>query len=145
MTPVSRCRACAAPIQTTVVDLGEMPLANSYLRGEDLSSQEPVYPLCVRVCDMCLLVQLDETVDAAGIFGDYAYFSSYSDSWLTHARVYAERIVDRFHLTPASQVVEVASNDGYLLKNFVARGIPAIGIEPAANVAAVAVRGGVPT
>lgn len=145
MKSVSRCRACAAPVQTTIVDLGETPLANSYLRGEDLSSEEAVYPLCVRLCDTCLLVQLDETVDAAGLFGEYAYFSSYSDSWLRHARAYADRTVERFHLTPASQVVEVASNDGYLLTNFVERGIPAIGIEPAANVAAVAVRRGVPT
>ena len=145
MMSAMTCRACRAALQTTMLDLGEMPLANSYLTGEDLNARERRYRLRVCVCDACLLAQLDESVDAAGIFSEYAYFSSYSDSWLAHARGYAERTIARFNLTPASRVVEIASNDGYLLTNFVARGIPSLGIEPAANVAAAAISQGIPT
>jgi SAM-dependent methyltransferase len=128
-----------------MVDLGIMPLANSYLRPADLTRPEPVYPLRAMVCDACLLVQLDEAADATAIFSDYAYFSSFSDSWLAHARHYAGEVIERFALGADSQVVEIASNDGYLLRNFVGCGIPALGIEPAANVAAAATADGIPT
>jgi SAM-dependent methyltransferase len=106
---------------------------------------EPFYPLHVYVCGECFLVQLQAYVSAEHIFTDYAYFSSYSDSWVEHARVYTERMVERFHLGPRHRVVEVASNDGYLLQHFVTKGIPALGVEPAANVAEIAVGKGVPT
>jgi SAM-dependent methyltransferase len=129
-----------------MVDLGVMPLANRYLSAEELSEHEPAYPLRVFVCDDCLLAQLDEIVDAQEIFSaDYAYFSSFSDSWLEHARTYTATVTDRFGLDAHSQVIEIASNDGYLLRNFVRRGIPALGIEPAANVASAAEGIGVPT
>jgi hypothetical protein len=143
--PVTACRACGAPVGTTVVDLGLMPLANSYLRADELARPEPRFPLRAVVCDECRLVQLDHVVDAGAIFGTYAYFSSYSDSWLAHARQYVEHAVSRFGLGASSQVIEVASNDGYLLQYFVARGIPSLGIEPAANVAEAALRAGIPT
>ncbi len=106
---------------------------------------EPFYPLRVFVCDRCFLVQLQEYVSPTAIFSEYAYFSSYSDSWLAHAQRYVEQTVAKLHLSGESQVVEVGSNDGYLLQYFVARGIPALGIEPAANVAAAATARGVPT
>jgi SAM-dependent methyltransferase len=139
------CRGCGSPLTTVMMDLGAMPLANSYLREQDLARPEPIYPLRAMVCDACLLVQLDAIADVAGIFTDYAYFSSFSSSWLAHARQYVDTIVGRLSLGPRSQVVEIASNDGYLLKNFVERGIPCLGIDPAANVAAVAEAQGVPT
>jgi SAM-dependent methyltransferase len=142
---ITTCRACGAPVDTAMVDLGTTPLANSYLRPEDLDREEPAYPLRAVVCGECLLVQLDEQADAEAIFSDYAYFSSYSASWLAHARRYADAVIERFGLDGRSQVVEIASNDGYLLQNFVRQGIPALGIEPAANVAAVAVAAGIPT
>jgi SAM-dependent methyltransferase len=129
----------------SVVDLGTQPLANSYLQPEQLSVPEPRYPLHPRVCEACWLVQLPEVATPQEIFGDYAYFSSYSDSWLAHARAYVDQVVERLALDGGSAVVEVASNDGYLLRNFVERGIPAIGIEPAANVAEQAERQGIPT
>lgn len=128
-----------------MADLGVTPLANNYLRLEDLSRQEARYPLRAVVCPSCLLVQLDHIADAGEIFSDYAYFSSYSDSWLEHASRYAAHVIDRFKLGSQSRVVEIASNDGYLLRNFVARGIPAIGFEPAANVAATAIAAGIET
>jgi SAM-dependent methyltransferase len=128
-----------------MIDLGEMPLANSYLRAEDLEREERRYPLRVRVCEECLLAQLDTSVDAVGLFSDYAYFSSYSESWLAHASRFAENATIRFGLSASSLVLEIASNDGYLLTNFVQRGIPSLGIEPAANVAAAAMARGVPT
>jgi aminopeptidase-like protein len=139
------CRFCQSPLGEPFVDLGMSPLCESYLSAEQLDAMEPFYPLRAYVCERCWLVQLPQYVGAAEIFGDYAYFSSYSDSWLQHARQYCETMIERFGLGPASQVVEVASNDGYLLRNFVARGIPALGVEPAANVAHVAVAAGVPT
>jgi hypothetical protein len=129
----------------TVVDLGMSPLCESYLTAEQLNQMEPFYPLHVYVCARCFLVQLQEYVSAEGIFSEYAYFSSYSESWLQHAKAYTDMIVDRFKLGPQHQVLELASNDGYLLKNFVDRGIPALGIEPAANVAHAAVQQGIPT
>jgi 2-polyprenyl-3-methyl-5-hydroxy-6-metoxy-1,4-benzoquinol methylase len=128
-----------------VVDLGMSPLCESYVAAEDLDRMEAFYPLRVLVCDHCFLVQLNEYVRAEEIFSHYAYFSSYSESWLRHAKRYAEAMIERFGLGSQSQVVELASNDGYLLQNFVARGIPALGIEPAANVAEAAVAKGVPT
>lgn len=140
-----QCRFCGEHLKHTVVDLGMSPLCESYLTCDQLNQMEPFYPLRVYVCAACYLVQLDQYVSAGDIFSDYAYFSSYSDTWLAHARAYAESMIDRFSLTPQSRVVEIASNDGYLLQYFVARDITALGIEPAANVAAVAVDKGVPT
>ena len=140
-----RCRFCGATLRTTFVDLGMSPLCESYVSAEGLAEMEPFYPLHVYVCDQCFLVQLQEFVTPAAIFSEYAYFSSYSTSWVEHARRYAESMIERFGLTPASQVMEIASNDGYLLQHFVARSIPVLGIEPAANVADVAIGKGVPT
>jgi SAM-dependent methyltransferase len=142
---MTACRACGSPLATTMIDLGSTPLANGYLRPEQLAEPEPRWPLRAVVCDGCRLVQLDHVADARRIFADYAYFSSYSDSWLDHARRYVDDVVARFGLDTSTQVVEIASNDGYLLQHFVARGIPAMGIEPAANVARVAVAAGIPT
>ena len=143
--PSLSCRFCGAPLSHVFVDLGASPLANSYLEPEDLRKAERFYPLCVYVCGECLLVQLPEEERPEEIFSDYAYFSSYSESWLRHAREYAEAMIARFGLGPTHQVVEVASNDGYLLRWFVERGIPVQGIEPAANVAAAAEAAGIPT
>jgi SAM-dependent methyltransferase len=138
------CQGCGAPLTRTFVDLGETPLANSFVPA-DCADPDPTYPLHARVCGRCLLVQVDTSVKPADIFGDYAYFSSYSDSWLAHCRAYAGMVIERFALSANSKVVEIASNDGYLLTNFVAAGIPCLGIEPAANVAEVARGKGVPT
>jgi SAM-dependent methyltransferase len=145
MTPAPACRLCAAPLARTFVDLGEMPLANAFLKPEQLAQPEPRYPLHARVCDRCLLVQVDAVVGREAIFEDYAYFSSYAASWVEHARRFADAFTQRLNLDHRSMVVEVASNDGYLLKHFVAKGIPCRGIEPARNVAAVADAAGVPT
>ena len=139
------CRFCGAALNHIVLDLGEQPLANSFLKQADLARPEPRFRLCVRVCDECLLVQTDTTVPPETIFSDYVYFSSYSNAWLAHAKAYSEAMIARFGLGRESRVIEVASNDGYLLKNFVARGIPCLGIEPAENVAEVARAAGVPT
>jgi hypothetical protein len=140
------CRSCGAPLTTTFVDLGETPLANSYVTGEDVAAgRERRFPLHARVCGRCFLVQVDEPVSPEAIFTDYAYFSSMSDSWVEHARRYALAMIDRFKLGPRAMVIEIASNDGYLLRHFLAAGVPALGIEPAANVAAAAVERGVPT
>jgi SAM-dependent methyltransferase len=141
----ARCRVCEAPLRHTFVDLGASPLCQSFLDPSQLDAMEPFYPLHVRVCERCLLVQLPEFVAPEAIFGEYAYFSSYASSWVEHARRYVEMAVRRFGLGPASRVVEVASNDGYLLQWFVARGVPALGVEPAANVAEAARARGVPT
>lgn len=141
----SLCRSCGAALNHTFVDLGMSPLANSYIKPERLNRMEPFYPLHVYVCEKCLLVQLEQFTSPHDIFSDYAYFSSFSDSWLAHAKAYVEMIVERFHLGQQAKVVEIASNDGYLLKNFVARGIPVLGVEPAANVAEVARKNGINT
>ena len=141
----SVCRSCGAGLKYTFIDLGMSPLANSYITPEQMNRMEPFYPLHVYVCEKCLLVQLEQFSTPQDIFSDYAYFSSFSDSWLAHARTYVDMIVDRFRLDRNSKVVEIASNDGYLLKNFVARGIPVLGVEPAANVAEVASGKGIPT
>jgi SAM-dependent methyltransferase len=140
-----RCRFCTTPLRHTFVDLGMSPLCESYLSRDQLNQMEPFYPLHVYVCGECFLVQLEAYVSAEHIFSDYAYFSSYSDSWVEHARVYTDKMVERFDLGPRHQIVELASNDGYLLQHFMAKGIPVLGVEPAANVAEVAVRKGVPT
>lgn len=148
ITPTSTkrgCLFCGTPLTHTFVDLGKSPLCESYLSAEQLDQMEPFYPLHVYVCAECYLVQLKEYVSGEEIFTEYAYFSSYSDSWLAHARRYTEQMIEQFGLTANSHVIEVASNDGYLLQYFVERGIPALGVEPAANVAKVAVARGVPT
>jgi hypothetical protein len=145
VVPSSACRFCATSLLHTFVDLGMSPLCESYLSVQQLNQMEPFYPLHVFVCEKCLLVQLQEYVSAESIFSEYAYFSSYSESWLAHAKQYTQKMIERFALGPASQVVELASNDGYLLQYFVAAGIPVLGVEPAANVAAAAVKRGVPT
>ncbi len=143
--PTARCRFCGTPLQHTFVDLGLSPLCETFPAADELDRMEPFYPLHVKVCEQCLLVQLREYVQPDRIFSDYAYFSSYSEDWLAHARRYVDEMVERLDLTGDSRVVEVGSNDGYLLRNFVDRGIPALGIEPAGNVAAVAEEHGVPT
>jgi SAM-dependent methyltransferase len=127
-----------------MVDLGMCPLANSF-RAPELRTMEPSFPLCVYVCEHCLLAQIETVIKPDKIFSDYAYFASYSDTWLDHARAYADMAVTRFGLGPASRVIEVASNDGYLLQYFLARGVPVLGVEPARNVAEVAARKGIPT
>jgi SAM-dependent methyltransferase len=142
---ITRCRACGAAFGPVFCDLGTMAVANSYLPPEADPDAEPCFPLCAVVCSHCRMVQLDHVVDATGIFRDYAYFSSASSSWLEHARRFCDAMTARLGLGAQSLVIEVASNDGYLLKNFVAAGIACLGIEPAANVAAAAVAAGVPT
>ena len=139
------CRFCGSSLRRTFVDLGMSPLCETYPSREDLNRGEVYYPLHVYVCDHCFLVQLEDYESAENIFSDYAYFSSYSDSWLKHAENYCRKMVSRFNLTGQSFVVEVASNDGYLLQYFVRQKVPVLGIEPAANVASVAGEKGVPT
>lgn len=139
------CRFCQKPLRQTLVDLGMSPLCESYLSASKLNRMEPFYPLHVYVCDNCLLAQLEEYVSPEEIFTEYAYFSSYADSWLQHAKAYTDLMVKRFGLGTRSLVVEVASNDGYLLQYFVEKGIPVLGIEPARNVAEVAIEKGIPT
>jgi SAM-dependent methyltransferase len=141
----STCRFCRAPVTETFADLGMSPLANNYLTAEQRSQMEPFYPLRALVCGRCFLVQLEEYESPDVIFSDYAYFSSYSTTWLEHSARYVDDVVERFGLTADNRVVELASNDGYLLRNFVDRGIPVRGVEPAANVAKVAEEQGVPT
>ncbi|MFZ5730532.1 MAG: methyltransferase domain-containing protein [Pseudomonadota bacterium] len=144
-TPV--CRFCRTPLTHTLVDLGAQPLANSNLTAAELAAgNERTYPLHARVCSECFLVQVDDPVAADEIFDSgYAYFSSYSASWVEHARRYAEAMIARFGLGADSLVVEVASNDGYLLQHFKAAGVPVLGIEPTANTAQAAIDKGVPT
>ncbi|MEU4601864.1 class I SAM-dependent methyltransferase [Kribbella sp. NPDC023972] len=139
------CRLCGEPLTRTFVDLGMSPPCESYLRADQLDSGETFYPLNVRICDNCLLVQLPAYVAAEDVFTDYAYFSSYSTSWVEHARRFVVDMQDRLGLGPDSLVVEAASNDGYLLQHAVALGIPVLGIEPAANIAAVANEKGIRT
>jgi hypothetical protein len=139
------CRLCGAELTRTFVDLGMSPLCESYVPEARLDDPETFYPLHVRLCENCLLVQLPAYVSGEEIFSDYAYFSSYSDSWVAHARRYAETMIGRLGLTGDSLVTEVASNDGYLLRHFKAAGIPVLGVEPAANVAEAARARGIPT
>jgi SAM-dependent methyltransferase len=140
-----RCRFCLAPLRQTFVDLGMSPLCESYLTTDQLNQMEPFYPLHVKVCEECYLVQLEEYVSPQHIFTEYAYFSSYSDSWLNHSSKYVDMITERLCLGARSLAVELASNDGYLLQYFVKKGIPVLGVEPAMNVAKVAEHKGVPT
>jgi len=144
-TTFPTCRLCEAELRRTFVDLGMSPLCESYLAAEQLNHMEPFYPLHVYVCEECFLVQLLEYVTPNQIFTEYAYFSSYSDSWLRHAKQYVDMITDRLQLGPDSLVIELASNDGYLLQYFVEKSIPVLGIDPAANVAKVALQKGVST
>jgi 2-polyprenyl-3-methyl-5-hydroxy-6-metoxy-1,4-benzoquinol methylase len=139
------CRLCGADLTATFVDLGMSPLCESYIPAERLDDPEIFYPLHVRLCDACLLVQLPAYVPGEDIFSDYAYFSSYSDSWVAHAKRYAEAMADQLGLSSGSLVTEVASNDGYLLQHFAALGIRVLGVEPAGNVAEAARARGIPT
>ena len=143
--PSTHCRSCGTPLCRTFVDLGMSPLANSYIKASELNEMERFYPLHVYVCESCFLVQLVPVTKPEEIFSEYAYFSSYSDSWLDHARVYTDSVTQRFGLNSTCRVVEIASNDGYLLQYFVAKGIPVLGIEPAGNCAAAAIQRGIPT
>lgn len=141
------CRFCAAPLHLSMLDLGSQPLANAYLPDDpDACAAEQRFPLHAMVCETCWLVQLDHVAPAEAIFAhDYAYLSSYSDSWVAHAKRYAEAMAARLSLGPSSLVAEVASNDGYLLQHFVTSGIPVLGIEPAGHAASLAEARGVPT
>jgi 2-polyprenyl-3-methyl-5-hydroxy-6-metoxy-1,4-benzoquinol methylase len=146
MTGADRaCRSCGARLTRTFIDFGLMPSANAYLTSDQLRQPEPSWPLTVRVCDECLLVQADAVIAPAALFGNYAYLSSYSETWVEHARRFAEKARQRFALTPQSRVVEIASNDGYLLRHFRDAGICVLGVEPAANVADIARSAGIPT
>jgi SAM-dependent methyltransferase len=141
----ARCLFCKAPLMHTFVDLGMSPLCESYRSRDQLNQMEPFYPLNVKVCEKCFLVQLEQYVSAEHIFTEYAYFSSFSDSWLKHSANYVDKISTRLGLGNQSLVVELASNDGYLLQYFVKKGIPVLGVEPAVNVAKAAEQKGVPT
>jgi hypothetical protein len=140
-----RCRFCATELTRTFVDLGSSPLCQRHIEPEQWNAMEPFYPLHAFVCEECFLVQLDEYVSPSEIFSDYAYFSSYSSSWLSHARSYAAAMTERLSLDGRSRVIEIASNDGYCLQYFQEAGIPVLGIEPAANVAKAALAKGIPT
>ena len=141
-SPSPVCRFCATPLRRTFVDLGMSPLCQTHIEPHQLNHAEMFYPLHTYVCEKCYLVQLEQFVAPDEIFSDYAYFSSYSDSWVDHAKRYVEMAIDRFALNRSSLVIEIASNDGYLLQHFARRQVPCLGIEPAANVAAAAVATG---
>ncbi|MGI4880468.1 MAG: methyltransferase domain-containing protein [Janthinobacterium lividum] len=146
MTPSCTCLGCGAPLNRTWVDLGLSPLSNAFVAPERADVPDKLYPLHARVCDVCLLVQVDSVVPPADIFNaDYAYFSSFSESWLLHCRRYVDQMTEQFCLDTQSRVVEIASNDGYMLQYFVERGIPVLGIEPSSNTARVAEARGVRT
>ncbi len=142
---MSACRFCGDQLSLTFVDLGLSPLSNSFLNASQLQAQEPVFPLHVFVCGSCFLVQLEEFESPQNIFSDYAYFSSFSDAWLQHAKGYVEEMTVRFKISSSHRVIEIASNDGYLLQYFKEKNVPVLGIEPAANVADVAKKKGIPT
>ncbi|MDE2219626.1 MAG: class I SAM-dependent methyltransferase [Gammaproteobacteria bacterium] len=144
-TAIPGCRFCASKALSTFVDLGMSPLCQTHIEPRQLPAMEPFYPLHARVCHACFLVQLEEFVAPADIFSEYAYFSSYADSWVEHARRYAGAMQERLRLGHDSLVIEIASNDGYLLQHFVAAGVPVLGIEPAANIARVARERGIRT
>jgi SAM-dependent methyltransferase len=139
------CRFCSAPLSETFADLGVVPLCNAYVHPDRLLEPEPFYPLVAEVCGKCWLVQVPSVVTPDHLFSDYAYFSSYSDAWLDHARAYSVAISERLGLGAGSQVIEIASNDGYLLQYFAEAGIPVLGIEPAANVGVLAREKGIET
>jgi SAM-dependent methyltransferase len=145
LAPAASCRFCGSALRHTFTDLGMSPPCETFLSAQQLNRMEAFYPLHVHVCESCFLVQLEEYVSPEHIFTEYAYFSSYSDSWLAHAKAYTEAMVQSLRLGPDSLVVELASNDGYLLQYFVKQGVPVLGIEPAANVAKVATEKGIPT
>jgi SAM-dependent methyltransferase len=145
MTHHNSCRACGAADVRLIVDLGLQPLANNFLRAEDLEKIEPRFPLRLLVCPACWLLQIADIVPPVELFTEYLYFTSYSDSMLAHAREAAERYVSEFSLSRSSYVIEIASNDGYMLQNFQRAGVPCLGIEPAARVAAVAQEKGIDT
>ncbi|MBK8937633.1 MAG: methyltransferase, partial [Polyangiaceae bacterium] len=140
-----RCRGCAAPLPAPFLDLGRTPLANAYLKETDLDRPEPTFPLATAFCGSCHLVQLTHVVPPEQLFTEYLYFSSYSTSFLEHARRMAAELTEAYALGPKSKVLEIASNDGYLLRYFQERGIEVLGIEPARNIAFEAERSGVPT
>jgi hypothetical protein len=140
------CRFCTAPLQHVFADLGNSPLSNAFLKEAALQAMEPFYPLCAYVCEKCLLVQVASFAPPEEIFSDdYAYFSSFSTSWLAHCEAYAKAATQRFGLGPNSQVIEIASNDGYLLQYFKREGVKVLGVEPAQNVADAAIAKGIPT
>lgn len=143
--PGLSCRFCEAPLRYVFVDLGTSPLCESYIPADAWNEKKPFYPLCAYVCEECFLVQLDAYVTPDTIFSEYAYFSSYSDTWLNHAQRYATSAIERFDLDAESRVVEVGSNDGYLLQYFFEKGISVLGVEPAANVAEAATDKDIPT
>ncbi len=142
---IGQCRHCGADLRHTVVDLGSSPLCNELIEASQLNEAEPFYPLHAKVCEKCFLVQVDEVATPETIFSEYSYFSSFSDTFVEHARVYVENSISRFNLTEQSLVMEVASNDGYLLQHFLPHEIPVLGIEPALNVAQAARDKGIPT
>lgn len=145
LPPAPACRFCGGTSLATLVDLGMSPLCNTLVEAKSLNAMEPFFPLHARVCEKCFLVQLEEFVAPADIFSEYSYFSSYADSWVEHARRYAEAMRARFAIGKDSLVMEIASNDGYLLQHFASTGVPVLGIEPAGNVATVARDKGVRT
>jgi len=145
MAMIPDCRFCGSPLTTTMVDLGVHPLCESFLREDQLNDMEPHYPLRVRVCGECFLAQIGEYVEPSEIFDDYAYFSSYSDSWLKHASDYADMMTERFELGSDARVLEIASNDGYLLQYFQKKGLDVLGVDPAFTVAEAAIAKGIPT
>ena len=139
------CLGCAADLPDPFLDLGAQPLANAFIRPEDAGRLEPRYPLAVAYCEGCSLVQLTATAPPEALFGEYLYFTSFSDHFLAHAQAMADALAERFALGPDRGVLEIASNDGYLLRFFLERGVPVLGVEPARNVAAVAASRGIPT
>ncbi|MDM8557721.1 class I SAM-dependent methyltransferase [Candidatus Parabeggiatoa sp. HSG14] len=141
----TKCRFCGTNLQHVFCNLGMSPVSNAYLKQEQLQHEEPFYPLCAYVCQSCYLVQLQAFQNSQSIFTDYAYFSSYSDTWLEHAKAYTEYMIERFKFNSSHHIVEIASNDGYLLQHFKTRDIPVLGIEPAENVAKVAKSNGIPS
>jgi len=143
--PVAHCRACGGRLTVTMADLGLQPASNAFIANESAFQQEKRYPLRAKVCESCKLVQVDYDVAPEELFGNYHYFSSYTDDWLAHAKAYCDMARKRFALDSSSLVVELASNDGYLLKNFLSMGIPVLGIDPSDTVAAAAEKIGVPT
>src|SRR6185295_18477391 len=144
-TSLGKCRFCHTPLTHTFVDLGMSPLCEDHLKPERITQMEAFYRLHTYVCEKCFLVQVEEIVAPDEIFSDYAYFSSYSSSWLNHIKKYSENVIKRFNISDKSLVAELASNDGYLLQYFVEEGIPVLGIEPAANIAKVAIEKGIRT
>ncbi len=140
-----KCRFCKSTLTDIFLDLGTTPMANSFLKSRDLDSMEPLYPLCSYVCSKCFLVQLDEFEKPNEIFSDYAYFSSYSSTWVNHVEEFANKLVSKFKIDKKKTIIEIASNDGYLLQHFKKKNIPILGIEPAKNIANYAESKGIPT